>query len=673
MPETSTPNTVPPAQRPHELDRADGTTSTVIVAIAVVASLYAGRDIFVPIALAILLTFVLAPAVRRLQALRIARPAAVLIVVVLAIGVIGAIGGIVAMQVTELAGNLPRYQTTIREKVQTVRGATAGHGAIERAADLLQDLGQELRGKSDKATTAPAAQYPSAEPPPPPRPEPPKPIPVETHPPEPGPVRALLDLIEPVVHPLATAGLIVIFVVFILLQREDLRNRMIRLAGSNDIQRTTAAIDDAAHRLSRLFLVQLGLNTSFAIVITIGLWLIGLPSPALWGILAGVMRFVPYIGAFLSAVFPLTLALAVDPGWSMLLWTAALYVIVEPLVGHVLEPLLFGKTTGLSPVAVVISAAFWTWLWGPIGLLLATPLTICLVVLGRHVDRLEFLEVMFGSTPALSPQEVFYQRMLASDPLEAADQAEPVLAEKGVAAYYDDVALPGLEMAQADVARGALDFGRVETIRDAAAELVSDLTDAGAAARPAADATSGDAAKTPDATPVSSPRDRFSEAWRGDAPVLCIPGRSPLDEAAARMLAHVLSDSGLPTRVEPAGSLTTARLFHLDPAGVALVCLSYLDTSSPGHMRYAVKRLRRRFPEARVMMGAWGMREEESDRREVVKQTVAADIFVTSIAEAAQLAVEEATSRAPAEREVPADKPRARAAAALAARAVPVK
>ena len=259
--------------------------------------------------------------------------------------------------------------------------------------------------------------------------------------PDPGALESLKALISPLLHPLATTGIIVIFVIFILLQREDLRNRLIRLAGSHDLQRTTAALDDAANRLSRLFLIQLLLNGTFGVIIGTGLWLIGVPSAILWGILAAVLRFVPYIGAAIAAAFPLALAVAVDPTWSMLLWTLALFLIVEPIVGHVIEPMVYGHSTGLSPVAVVASATFWTALWGPIGLVLATPLTVCLVVLGRHVERLEFLDVMFGDRPALSPPEIFYQRMLAGDPTEASDKAEEFLKERSLAPYYDEVAL----------------------------------------------------------------------------------------------------------------------------------------------------------------------------------------------------------------------------------------
>ena len=295
--------------------------------------------------------------------------------------------------------------------------------------------------------------------------------------PDPGALQSLQSLISPLLHPLATTGIIVIFVIFILLQREDLRNRLIRLAGSHDLQRTTAALDDAASRLSRLFLIQLLVNGSFGVVIGIGLWLIGVPSAILWGILAGVLRFVPYIGAFIAAAFPLALAVAVDPTWSMLLWTVALFVVVEPIVGHVIEPMVYGHSTGLSPVAVVASATFWTALWGPIGLVLATPLTVCLVVLGRHVERLEFLDVMFGDRPALSPPEIFYQRMLAGDPTEASEKAEEFLKERSLSSYYDEVALKGLQLAQADAQRGALDRERMVKIRDAVSEFAGNISE----------------------------------------------------------------------------------------------------------------------------------------------------------------------------------------------------
>jgi len=233
--------------------------------------------------------------------------------------------------------------------------------------------------------------------------------------PEPKGLEAIARLVRPLLTPLATSALVVLFLLFISLQREDLRDRFLRLAGTADLQRTTAALDDAASRLSRFFLAQTLLNTAFGLFIAGGLWVIGVPNAVLWGILAGLMRFVPFIGGFIAAFFPIALAAAVDPGWSMALATAALFLIAEPLAGHIIEPLLYGQHTGLSPVAIVIASLFWTLLWGPVGLLLATPLTVCLVVLGKHIDALEFVAVALGDEPALKPEEQFYQRLLAGN------------------------------------------------------------------------------------------------------------------------------------------------------------------------------------------------------------------------------------------------------------------
>ena len=422
------------ARTSEELIALLSAVAVAVLAFIIIATLYFGREIFVPIALAILLSFVLAPLVSSLQRVRVPRGLAVVSVVIFAFALIFALGSLLAAQLTQLAGDLPRYQSTITEKIQSFRDTTAGRGTLERASGMLKDLSKELDKPKDAATASSPILTPKA-------PAPLTPVPVEVRQPDPGALESLQALISPLLHPLATTGIIIIFVIFILLQRADLRNRFIRLAGSRDLQRTTAALDDAAARLGRLFLFQLLLNGAFGIAIGMGLWFIGIPSAILWGILAAVLRFVPYIGAVIAAAFPLALAVAVDPGWSMLLWTLALFLVVEPVVGHVIEPMVYGHSTGLSPVAVVASATFWTALWGPIGLVLATPLTVCLVVLGRHVERLEFLDVMFGDRPALSPPEIFYQRMLAGDPTEASEKAEEFLKERSLASYYAGVLL----------------------------------------------------------------------------------------------------------------------------------------------------------------------------------------------------------------------------------------
>ncbi len=470
-----------------------------------------------------------------------------------------------------------------------------------------------------------------------------KPIPVEVRQPPPTPVENLVALISPLLRPLTTTGIVAIFVIFILFQREDLRNRFIKLAGSHDLHKTTAALDDGGRRLSRLFLSQLVLNAAYGVVIGTGLWLIGVPNPILWGILSAILRFVPYVGAVISAVFPMILAAAVDPGWTKLLWTAGLFLVIEPLVGQVVEPLVYGHNTGLSPVAVVASATFWTALWGPIGLVVATPLTVCLVVLGRYVERFEFLEVLLSDRPPLSPPELFYQRILAGDPAEAVEKAEEFLKERSLTAYYDEVALPGLKLAQNDILRGALDRAQSEDIRAAVLEVVDDLADA-------AESSASQSTHEPEAAPgeavagstVAIPvpaRDGLSTARRSPTPVLCAAGRGPLDEAVAAMLAQLLSKRGLNARVEAADATASANLLHSETRGTALVCLSYLDTSSVAHMRYAVRRLRRRLPHAAVLLGCWMMEMESASVCDQVK----ADVAVTTLQDAVAHAVRAAS------------------------------
>jgi predicted PurR-regulated permease PerM len=630
------------ARTSEELMALLSAMATAVLAVIIVTMLYFGREIIIPIAMAVLLSFVLAPLVGLLQHIRVPRGLAVVSAVMFAFAVIFATGSLLATQLTQLAGDLPRYQSTITEKIQSFRETTAGRGTLERASGMLKDLSKELDKPKDapSATGLGVALASKAS----------TPVPVEVRQPDPGALESLRSLISPLLHPLATTGIIIIFVIFILLQREDLRNRLIRLAGSHDLQRTTAAIDDAAARLSRLFLIQLLLNGTFGLVIGVGLWLIGIPSAILWGILAGVLRFVPYIGAAIAALFPLALAVAVDPTWSMLLWTLALFVVVEPIVGHVIEPMVYGQSTGLSPVAVVASATFWTALWGPIGLVLATPLTVCLVVLGRHVERLEFLDIMLGDRPALSPPEIFYQRMLAGDPTEASEKAEEFLKERSLASYYDEVALKGLQLAQADAERGALNQERLTKIRDAVSEFASNLSDREDRVPPLVSATTdAEATSAVESLAADAPYENLSilskedlpAEWQGEHPVLCVAGRSLIDEAAAIMLGQLSTAHGLPARVEAAEVLSTANIFRLETTGVAIVCLVYLDASAPAHMRYAVRRLRRKLPKAAIVLVCPA---PETDRAALQQlgDGAKADLVAASLGEAVQSCIEEA-------------------------------
>ena len=581
------------------------TLTTILVVVVTVGALYFGREVLVPIALALLLSFVLAPLVRRLQSWHFPRIAAVSIVGIFAFSTIFGLGAFMVSQVSQLANDLPRYQSTLTDKIQSLQGAVAGTGPLERASDVLKDLKKEI----DRSGSVPPAE-PSLSG----QVQPSRPIPVEVRQPDPGALQVLAALIEPLIHPLTTTGIVVIFVIFILLQQNDLRNRLVRLAGAKDLHRTTAALDDAGQRLSRLFLTQLALNAAFGFVIGSALWLIGVPSAPLWGMLAMIMRFVPYIGALISAIFPLVLAAAVGPGWTMVLMTAALFLIAETVVGQAIEPMIYGHSTGLSPVAVITAATFWTWLWGPIGLILATPLTMCLVVLGRHVDQLKFLEVMFGDEPPLTPAELIYQRMLARDPVEAADQARVFLKEKPLAAYYDEILLEGLRLAQADAQRGLLDEDRMNRIRDAVAEIVDDLaTHTDVIKLKIGPAEEHSPLAQLETAEARAEEKTLPERWRNGKPVLCIPGPSLLDEAVATMVAHLVEQRGVGARAEKIDALSISRILNWETKGVELICLCYVEYATPAQIRYAIRRIRRRIPEVSILVALLGNAERFED------------------------------------------------------------
>jgi predicted PurR-regulated permease PerM len=458
----------------------------------------------------------------------------------------------------------------------------------------LQNLQKELDRPKNAKPTSPATPDAST--------LPDRPIPVEVRQPDPGALQTLATLIAPLIHPLATTGIIIIFVVFILLQQQDLRNRLIRMAGSHDLQRTTLTMDDAGKRLSRLFLMQLALNAAFGLIIGIGLWAIGVPSAPLWGLLAMVLRFVPYIGAIVAAIFPLIVATAVDSGWSMMLMTAALFLIVEPLIGHVIEPMVYGYSSGLSPVAVVVSATFWTWLWGPIGLILATPLTMCLVVLGRHVERLKFLEVLLGDRPALSPSESAYQRMLAGDPIEATEQAQSLLKDRTLTEYYEQIFMGALRLAWADWQRGRLDQEEAQRIRNTVAELVEDLESHNDSRNiPSQDGVQPEKLKQLEEIVSASPSPPPINSVEGT--VLCIPGLGPLDETVAMPLAQLLRREGIAAEAKDPETLSISKLFALELKDVALICLCYLEHATPAQLHYTSRRLRRKAPGVSILVG----------------------------------------------------------------------
>ncbi|HUB13330.1 MAG TPA: AI-2E family transporter [Acetobacteraceae bacterium] len=590
------PAPVPAAQTP-------GGSSLLLLAtsVVIVAGLYFGRSVLIPITLAVLLAFLLAPLMEVLDRIRVPSGIAALLAVILALGFIVGIGGLIGSQVADLVGQVPRYATTIESKMATVQNfVSATFDEVMGAVGHSLHLGA---AQQPGLGTPPAQAHADAGQ---------KPIPVELHQPPTSAMQIAQRIVEPLVDPLASLAIVFIVSTFILAQREDLRDRMIRLFGASDLHRTTIAMDETARRLSRYFLAQLAINMSFGGVIATVLYFIGLPTPLLWGIIAMLLRFVPYIGSPLAAVLPVLLAAATSPGWTEVAFTVALFGGGEAITGQVVEPLVYGRSTGLSPFAVVVAAIFWTWIWGPIGLILSTPLTLCLMVLGRHVERLEFLDILLGDRPALRPDESFYQRMLAGDPDEAREQAEAFLREGSLTRYYDEVAVPGLQRAAIDAGRGALAGEPLERVLEAAYALIEDLAD--------------------EAEPAPA-----AEAWQGDrGVVLCIAGRGPVDEAAARMLAQLLEERGVVAHVVPHRAVSRAEVASLLSLHTEMLCVCYLDLGGGiSHVRYLLRRLRRALPNRPILVGLWPA-EAPAFQDERMRVAVGADAYVETLQQAVE-------------------------------------
>jgi predicted PurR-regulated permease PerM len=572
----------------------------LLATLGIVAALYFAKTVFMPVAVAVLLTFVLAPPFRVLRGWGLPRAVAAPIVVALAFIFMLAIASILGQQLTQLAERLPQYEFTITQKIQKLRDSMLSGGTFERMSRFLGKVNQQMLGtQSDRPTASISDQ--------------PKPAPVEIVQPPPRPTEVIRRLAEPLLDPLTTFGLIVLFVLFFLLERETLRDRMIRLAGSHDLGRTTEAINDAARRLSRYFLLQTGLNALFGTLVAVGLTVIGVPNPILWGILGILLRFVPYVGAWIAAALPIAVSFAVDPGWSMTLWTAALFLVIEPIIGQVLEPLVYGRSTGVTPVAVIVSATFWTWLWGPVGLLLSTPLAVCLGVLGRHIESLQFLGIMIGDEPPLTPAQSFYQRTLSVSTNEAIDEIEQCLKQgKDLIACYQDIVLEALLLASIDRRRGVLDNGNVEQINEVVRSMLAEFAEyeQPSSPKPQPIEVSGQAQR--ERTPAAL------ALGRDGRPVLCISGPGPFDHTAAQILAQVLERIGIRVRLESDAGISPLNVTQLTTADVQVVCLSYLYLGhSPAHLRYSIRRLRRRMPSTMIVACLFGYEERSVPKVEV--------------------------------------------------------
>ncbi|MER8466809.1 AI-2E family transporter [Mesorhizobium sp. M1396] len=604
------------AAAPHPRTSLPNVATTVTT----VAALYFGREVFLPIAIALLLTFALAPLVAALKKVGIPRIAAVIASVLGAFAALGLFSFIVATQVSELAQNIPVYQTNILTKIRSLKETGVGGGILARLSQVVERVGQEIDRQD---ATLPAVT---------PEKQPREPVPVEIVSRE-RPLEVLQNIVGPLISPLGSAGLVIVVVIFMLLEREDLRDRFIRLVGYGDLHRTTEALQDAGKRVGLYLLMQLVVNIVYAIPIAIGLWILGIPNALLWGLLALALRFVPYIGPAIGMLLPLFLALAVAPGWSLVLWTAALFVVMELITGNVIEPWLYGSRTGLSPLAIIVAAIFWTWLWGPLGLILSTPLTVCLVVLGRHVPQFEFLDVLFGNEPVLEPHARLYQRLLAGDPEEATDHAEEMLEEKYLVEFYDKVAIPALLLGERDRVRGVMGDLQRRQAAASALTLVANLDDS----------AQEEAGEEEDPHVAEEAGDHGDAAGENetDLPdgagisVLCAGGRGELDDATAAMLAQVLEVQGATVATAGFAEMEPANIRRIELETIDTVVVGFLNRDSVKHARFLVRRLKRAKAALRVGIVFWSeTAAEDKETAARLAQDINADFVAHGMVDA---------------------------------------
>lgn len=565
---------------------------TLVAAVVVITALYFARVMLVPLALAVLFTFVLAPLVSALERIRIPRFLAIFLVVGIAVSGIGIMGWTVGNQLIDVTNQLPSYKNNIKEKIDAIRNPK--NRRLDKAADAMKELGKEI-AENPPAPTEPAASAlknsgsnkAAAQ-------QQPKAVPVQVFQPASNPLESL----NSVVTPLGSAVIVVVLTIFILAGREDLRNRLIGLAGHGHLNLMTQALDDAGSRVSRYLLLQLVINACFGAVIGLGLYFIGIPNSMLWGVVAGLLRFLPYIGSPLSAVLPILLSLAIFPTWTGPVATIGLYLIVEILVANFLEPLIYGAHTGISSFAILFAAIFWALLWGPIGLLLSTPLTVCLVVLGRHVPALHFLNIMLGDQPVLPPEAHYYQRLLASDQVEAKEVLEGYLKTHPLEDLYDSVLIPALALAEQDRHHDDLEEITEQFICKSTKELLDELGDK-SKEPPATEAQRAQS----DLAALSAPKLRL-EPPRHVTSVVCIPARDEADEIVGIMLTQLLERAGYQAQAIPI-STTAEMLAQVKEAAPDIVCISALPPFALLHARDLYKRVRSNVPNARIIVGLW--------------------------------------------------------------------
>ena len=577
-------------------------TGTVLfIMVAVVAVLHFAQDVLVPVALAVMLAFLLAPLVSRLERWGFNRPIAVALTTLVAFALLAVLVYLVANQFLRFVEELPSYRDNLLIKIRSLAAGAQG-GGLERSVETVKELSDELQKSAPgKPDAFGITKVQIVEPPP-------------------NATQVLRGLFGPLIGPLSTAAVVIVFVIFMLLQREDLRDRLVRLLGAGQMHTTVTALDDAAQRVSRYLLMQTLINTIQGSVVAAGLYMIGVPNALLWGALTIVLRFIPYLGPLLAAVGPIALALAYFPGWIEPLMVVGLILTLELITNNVLEPKLYGSSVGVSSFALIVAAVFWTWLWGIAGLFLATPLTVCLAVMGKYIPQLEFVSVILGDQPVLEPRERVYQRLLANDADEAQDLIDGAVQNTSLLEVIDQIMLPALRFAEQDHERGAINTDKRGALIEQLAALVDNLPAASVAA-PDAEVIARPVADADVQRPAGAEVPTVAGPATPQMSVLCLPAADRADALAAELLARVLAPSHFTTEVLGSATLKGEMLEHVVQSQPDVIFISAMPPAALIHARYLCQKLRSRFAAVPIVVGLWdaqGDLQKATDRLSAV-------------------------------------------------------
>jgi predicted PurR-regulated permease PerM len=565
--------------------RGTGTLPSLIAlgnVVLIIASLYWAQAILIPVALAILLTFLLSPVAGALERIALGRLPSVILIVVLTFSLLGGIGWIVTLQFGSLANELPTYRKNIRQKIADIREAGKG-GALEKVLKTAEDVKEEFQKKDEPARVQ----------------EKPREVVVKAE--ESSTFWPIPLTVGPMVERFAGAGLVIVLVIFMLIQREDLRNRLIRLIGYGRLTVTTRALEEAGDRISRYLVMQTIINSSFGLAVGLALYLIGVPYAVLWGFFAAVLRFIPYVGPFAAAIMPSALSLAVFEGWLWPILVVGIFVALE-LICKVLEPLLYSESAGVSGVGLLVAVAFWTWLWGPVGLVLATPLTVCVVVLGKYVPRMDFIGVLISDQPAMESNISYYQRLLAMDQAEAAEIVEEHLKTHPQEQIFDGVLIPALNYARRDRELGRLTEDGEQFVFRATREILEELN----SLKPESSSDASDSSQPAtivESSPVIVPK----------VPILGCPAHDEADELALLMFQQLLNSTRYEVEIMSDAMLTAEVVALIGEKNPAMICIAAVPPGGLAQTRYLCKRLRARFPNLKIAVGRWGIGSEDSN------------------------------------------------------------